>query len=134
MSKKTLKLDEPILIDGKEVSELTYDPMEITAVQFSEACARSSAINKNKSFSFKMRENDYALHLYLGMFAVIAVNPSIDITDLERIKGFDVLKLADIGMLFTYRRSEAPSVQKPSEEPSESTAEPSTPASEKPEK
>ena len=134
MSKKTQKLDEPILIDGKEVSELTYDPMEITAAQFSEACARSSAINKNKSFSFKMRENDYALHLYLGMFAVIAVNPSIDITDLERIKGFDVLKLADIGMLFTYRRSEAPSVQKPSEEPSESTAEPSTPASEKPEK
>ena len=134
MSKKTLKLDEPILIDGKEVSELTYDPMEITAAQFSEACARSSAINKNKSFSFKMRENDYALHLYLGMFAVIAVTPRIDITDLERIKGFDVLKLADIGMLFTYRRSEAPSVQKPSEEPSESTAEPSTPASEKPEK
>lgn len=70
MSKKTLKLDEPVLIDGKEVSELTYDPMEITAAQFSEACARSSAINKSKSFSFKMRENDYALHLYLGMFAV----------------------------------------------------------------
>ncbi|SCJ81259.1 Uncharacterised protein [uncultured Flavonifractor sp.] len=134
MSKKTLKLDEPVLIDGKEVSELTYDPMEITAAQFSEACARSSAINKSKSFSFKMRENDYALHLYLGMFAVIAVNPGIDVADLERIKGFDVLKLTDIGMLFTYRRSGATSGEKPSEEPSESTAEPSTRASEKPDK
>ena len=132
--KKTLKLEEPVLIDGKQVSELTYDPMEITAAQFSEACARSYAINKNKSFSFKMRENDYALHLYLGMFAVIAVNPGIDIIDLERIKGFDVLKLTDIGMLFTYRRSEATSEQKPSAEPSESTAEHSTPASEKPDK
>ena len=81
-----------------------------------------------------MRENDYALHLYLGMFAVIAVNPGIDIIDLERIKGFDVLKLTDIGMLFTYRRSEATSEQKPSAEPSESTAEHSTPASEKPDK
>ena len=83
MSKNTLKLGEPITINGKQVSELTYDPMEITAAQFSEACARSSAINKSKSFSFKMRENDYALHLYLGMFAVIAVNPEIDISDLE---------------------------------------------------
>lgn len=91
--------------------------MEITAAQFSEACARSSAINKSKSFSFKMRENDYALHLYLGMFAVIAVNPSIDISDLERIKGFDVLKLTDIGMLFTYRRSGATSEENNSEKP-----------------
>ena len=41
MSKKTLKLGEPITINGKQVSELTYDPMEITAAQFSEACARS---------------------------------------------------------------------------------------------
>lgn len=134
MSKKTLKLDEPILIDGKEVSELTYDPMEITAAQFSEACARSSAINKSKSFSFKMRENDYALHLYLGMFAVIAVNPGIDISDLERIKGFDVLSLTDIGMLFTYRRSGATSEENISEEPSENTADSSTVASEKPDK
>lgn len=134
MSKKTLKLDEPVLIDGKEVSELTYDPMEITAAQFSEACVRSSAINKSKSFSFKMRENDYALHLYLGMFAVIAVNPSIDISDLERIKGFDVLKLTDIGMLFTYRRSGATSEENNSEKPSGNTAEPSTQVSEKSEK
>lgn len=66
------------------------------------------------------------------MFAVIAVNPEIDISDLERIKGFDVLALTDIGMLFTYRRSGATSGEKPSDEPSESTAEHSTQASEKP--
>ena len=104
-----ITLQEPVTINGKQVAELSYDPMEITAQQFSEACARSSAIDKNKSFSFKMRENDYALHLYLGMMAIIAVNPDIDITDLERIKGFDVLAIADIGMLFTLRRSVAPS-------------------------
>ena len=131
MSKKVLKLEEPISINGKMVSELSYDPMEITAAQFSEACARSSAIDKSKSFSFKMRENDYALHLYLGMFAVIAVNPEIDVSDLERIKGFDVLRLTDIGMLFTYRRSGATSEESDSEKQSETTAESSIATSEK---
>lgn len=115
MSNKIM-LQEPITINGKQVKELTYDALQITAQQFSEACARSSAIDKNKSFSFKMRENDYSLHLYLGMFAIIAVNPDIDITDLERIKGFDVLAIADIGMLFTLRRSVAPSEESNSDE------------------
>lgn len=115
MSNK-ITLLEPITINGKQVKELAYDALQITAQQFSEACARSSAIDKNKSFSFKMRENDYSLHLYLGMFAIIAVNPDIDITDLERIKGFDVLAIADIGMLFTLRRSVAPSEESNSDE------------------
>lgn len=103
--KKTLTLDSAIKINGKDITELTYDAQEITAGQFSEACARSASLDKTKSFSFKMRENDYALHLYLGMMAIIAVNPDIDISDLERVKGFDTLKIADIGMLFILRRS-----------------------------
>lgn len=115
MSKKII-LQEPITINGKQVTELTYDPMEITAQQFSEACARSAAIDKNKTFTFKLRENDYALHLYLGMMAIIAVNPEIDVADLERIKGFDVLAITDIGMLFTLRRSVATSEESNSEE------------------
>jgi hypothetical protein len=115
MSNK-ITLQEPITINGKQVTELKYDALKITAQQFSEACARSSAIDKNKSFSFKMRENDYSLHLYLGMMAIIAVNPDIDITDLERIQGFDVLAIADIGMLFTLRRSVAPSEESNSDE------------------
>ena len=111
-----LKLHDPILVNGKQVTELTYDALQITAQQFSEACARSAAIDKNKTFSFKMRENDYSLHLYLGMMAIVAVNPDIDIADLERIKGFDVLAIADIGMLFTLRRSAATSEESNSDE------------------
>ena len=111
-----ITLQEPITINGKQVKELSYDALQITAAQFSEACARSSAIDKNKTFSFKMRENDYALHLYLGMMAIVAVNPEIDIADLERVQGFDVLAIADIGMLFTLRRSVAPSEESNSEE------------------
>ena len=130
MSKNTLVLDNPITINGQEVKELTYDPQEITAEQFSLACAKSAAIEKTKTFTLKMKENDYALHLYLGMMAIIAVNPHIDVTDLERIKGFDVLSLTNIGAFFTLRRQAVPSEESSSGEQSENTASTSTAASE----
>lgn len=118
----TLVLDTPIKINGKEVTELTYDPLEITAEQFSIACAKSAAIDKSRAMTVKVKENDYALHLYLGMMAVIAVNPEISVEDLERIKGFDVLDLTNIGTFFIYRRSAEPSEESNSEEQSETTA------------
>ena len=126
MSKGTLKLENPILINGNEVAELTYDPQKITAEHFSIACARSAALNKTQSFTFKMKENDYSLHLYLGMMAVIAENPSIDVTDLERIHGFDVLSLTQIGTFFTLRRRVETSAESNSEKPSEITADTTT--------
>lgn len=118
MSKNTLILDNPILINNELVKELTYDPQEITADQFSLACAKSAAIDKTKTFSLKMKENDYALHLYLGMMAIIAVNPHIDVSDLERVKGFDVLSLTNIGTFFTLRRQAEPSKENNSDEQS----------------
>lgn len=134
MSKKSFMLDEPILVNGKQVAELFYDPMEITAAMFSEACARSAALDKNKAVTFKMRQSDYSLHLYLGMMAVTAVMPEVDISDLERIKGYDVLELTDIGMLFIYRKWGEPSEESSSEKPFEATPDTSTAASAKSEK
>lgn len=131
MSKHTLILDNPITINGAEVKELTYDPQEITAEQFSMACAKSAALDKTKSFTFKAKENDYSLHLYLGMMAVIAVNPAIDVSDLERIKGFDVLDLTNIGTFFIMRRLAAPSTESASGNSSEATESTSIVASEK---
>lgn len=122
MSKGILKLENPILINNEEVAELTYDPQKITAEQFSVACAKSAALNKTQSFTFKMMQNDYSLHLYLGMMAVIAENPKIDISDLERIHGFDVLSLTQIGTFFTLRRRVEISTEIKSEKPSETTA------------
>lgn len=129
MAKHTLVLDNPIMINGNEVKELTYDPQEITAEQFSIACAKSAAMDKSKSFTFKAKENDYALHLYLGMMAVIAVNPNIDITDLERIHGFDVLDLSNIGTFFIMRKQAVPSPENSSAAPSANTEDTSTQAS-----
>ena len=130
MSKNTLVLDNPIQINGQQVKELTYDPQEITAEQFSIACAKSSALDKTRSVSLKLKENDHALHLYLGMMAVIAVNPDIDVSDLERMKGFDILSLTNIGAFFTLRKEAAVSKESSSDEQSENTANTSTQASE----
>ena len=127
--KKTLKLMHPLLVNGQEMTELDYDAEEINAVQYSIACQRSAAISKsNQSVTVKFRENDNSLHMYLGFMAIIAVNPQIDITDLERIKGTDVLNIADIGQVFILRISGAGSQQNNSDAQSETTAEPSTQA------
>lgn len=131
MSKHTLVLDNPIKINGEMVGELTYDPQEITAEQFSVACAKAAAMDKSKSMTFKVKENDYALHLYLGMMSIIAVNPGIDVADLERIKGFDVLDLTNIGTFFMLRKSAAPSEASSSGEQSANTENATTAASEK---
>lgn len=121
MSKNTLVLDNPIKINNEMVKELTYDPQEITAEHFSIACAKSSALEKSKTITLKAKENDYSLHLYLGMMAIIAVNSHITVEDLERIKGFDVLSLTNIGTFFTLRKQAAVSEATNSEKPSETT-------------
>ena len=54
----------------------------------------------------------------------------IDIADLERISGPDVMELVRIGRNFTTTRSGAPSEQNDSESSSETTPEPSTSQSE----
>lgn len=127
--KNTLVLENPIMIDGKQVRELTYDALAISADLFLAACSKSAAIDKTKTINIKLRENDYALHMYLGMAAVVAANPQIAMDDLERCSGYDLLSLADIGMLFTLRRLEGISGENNSDEPSETTPALSTQAS-----
>ncbi len=128
----TLILDNPIQINGKEVKELTYDANEITAIHFAEAdahrqLATSSRITKGKVGINASAELDYTFHLYLGIMAVVAVNPEIDVTDLERAKGDDVRQLMGIGRFFITGRSAEASRQNSSDAASETTPELSTP-------
>ena len=127
---KTLVLTNPITIDGKQVKELTYDPMKITVDNFLDAAALAASSERSTRVSVKALANDWSMHLYLGFFAIIAENPSIDVADLKRMSGYDVLAVADIGWLFTLRRSGAASGQSDSEASSETTPELSTAESE----
>ena len=126
-----LKLSVPLLINNEEVDELTYDTNAITVGMFAEAEARKlKAPTRKGGGSAGAFELDYTLHLYLGMMAIIAVNSAIDVSDLERITGPDVMALMRIGRTFTTSRSVAPSEPNSSAERSETTPEPSTPPSE----
>lgn len=125
---KTLKLDKPLKINGKMREEFEYDATAITAEQFLEACQRASSMDQSKTVSMKIKENDYALHLYLGCAAIIACNPEISFEDFEQLEGYDTLKVTDIGFLFTLRKSGEPSKESISDAPLETTADTFTPA------
>lgn len=97
----TLKLKNPIMIDGKQVAEVTYDANEIDGILFAEAEAKRKAAAGLKNTSITpAAEFDFGLHLYLGFAAIIAVNPSYDFADVERIKGHDVREVMNIGRNF----------------------------------
>ena len=107
--KNTIKLDNPVQINGKSYDELTYDISEITAQAFAEADARKlSASGSKNGNAAGAAELDYGLHLYLGFAAIIAINPEIDISDLERVRGYDVMKIMRIGRDFISGKSEEP--------------------------
>jgi len=125
MLKGTIALRNPITINGKMVKELTYDANEITSAMFAEADARKMLASGAKSGNLSGAvELDYGLHLYLGFAAIIAVNPEIDFTDLERIKGPDVMQVMKVGRNFII--SSVASEEDSSDEQSEITPELST--------
>lgn len=125
-----LKLSAPIMINNKPVDTLTYDTSKITVGMFTEAEAlKLKATTAKAGGSAGAFELDYSLHLYLGMMGVIAVNPEIDVTDLERISGPDVMALMRIGRNFTTSRSVEPSEESNSAEQSETTPQPTAPQS-----
>ena len=98
-----LELHAPIEIDGNEVSEPTYEPSQITSTQFA---AAEAAAKKKAANLVAIAEFDYTFHFYLGAYSIIAANPSIDVTDLERIKGLDIMQLIEVGRFFTMRSDE----------------------------
>ena len=125
-----LTLSTPILINGKKVKALTYDTSAITVGMFAEAEAlKLRATTRKAGGSAGACELDYSLHAYLAMMAITAANPDIDIADLERISGPDVMELVRIGRNFTTARPAAQSEESGSESSSETTLEPSTPQS-----
>ena len=104
-----LTLQNPITINGKKVKTLTYDTDAITVGMFADAEARKLRATSNKGGgSAGACELDYSLHAYLAMMAIVAVNSDIDVSDLERISGPDVMELMRIGRNFTTARSAAP--------------------------
>ena len=125
---QTLKLINPIMINGNQVNEVTYDANEIDGILFAtaESKRKAAAGMKNATIS-PAAEFDFGLHLYLGFAAIVAVNQSYDFSDVERIKGADIPKVMSIGrnfMLASGREQQ----ENDSDEPTETTPESTTQA------
>lgn len=126
--KGTLTLRKPIMIDGQSVGAVTYDSDEIDGILFAtaESKRKAAAGMKNTSIS-PAAEFDFGLHLYLGFAAIVAANPTYDFSDVERIKGRDVVEVMAIGRNFILA-SEKEQTENDSDEPTETTPESTTPA------
>lgn len=124
--KKTLTLKNPILINGVETSELSYDANAITPPLFAqaEAMKKEDAGLKNVAIVPAV-EFDFSLHMYLGFAAIMAVNPQISFSDMQRIHGRDIVSIMQIGRNFILLSEE--SAESNSDDVSEITAELSTP-------
>lgn len=117
---ETLKLKNPVKINGKEFCELTYDANEITAEAFIDAEYRKFAAAAKKGVNAATIEMDYSMHLQLGFAAIIAVNPDIDYNDLTRLKGFDLISVSRIGRNFIMPSAAEESTEELPENTSES--------------
>ncbi|MDO5574436.1 MAG: hypothetical protein Q4G60_10730 [bacterium] len=133
--KKEIVLKNAIMVNGVSKNKFAYDENEITATLFNEAAGRSGKVNMGlRTSNSAVMELDQILHEYLGMAAIIAVNPDVDWMDLERIKGVDVIKIAGIGRNFITSGSGEPQEEEESEqsisgEPSVPTQKSTTPVS-----
>lgn len=101
--KKTLELKKPIRFNGKMVKKLSYDPEEIDGALFARAeNAKQNAGMESSTLNLNMiPQTDYLTQLYLGYASIIAVNPEYEFTDLEQIKGSDIMEVQMIGRNFT---------------------------------
>lgn len=123
--KGIIKLANPIAVNGKTVTELAYNTDEITGALFCEADVKRRIASGVRNISIApAAEFEYGLHLYMGYAACIAANSEYDFSDMERIKGADVMTVMDIGRNFIMQ-SEG-SQENNSDEQSENTAEHST--------
>ena len=123
-----LKLKNPIMINGEKITEVTHDSNEIDGILFATAESKRKAAAGMKNTSITpAAEFDFGLHLYLGFAAIVAVNPSYDFSDVERIKGHDVVEVMAIGRNFMLASDQEPQ-ENDSDEPIETTPESTTQA------
>ena len=104
----TLKLKNAIKgYDGREITELSYDPEAIEIELYEKAMSGTSG--------------EYQISVRLGRAAILAANPTMKWEDLRHIRGADVLAIGRIGAGFLVASAE--SMTESSDELSENTAE-----------
>lgn len=86
-----LRLLHAIDVNGEERKEFEYDTELLTAEQFIGCSTRAGLISN------RVMELSATLHEQLGQLAIINMNQEVDVSDLSRIKGRDIVAIANIG-------------------------------------
>ena len=97
-----LTLRKPIMINGNEAKELTYDFENMTARDKLNAGRRIKA----DGIPVSVEEIDTDYHMYLFAAAVVKANPEMDISDVLRISAKDIQNGASLARDFFYIDSE----------------------------
>lgn len=99
---EVLTLRKPIMINGEEVKELTYDFESMTARDKLNVGKRIKA----DGIPVSVEEIDTDYHMYLFAGAVVKANPDMDISDVLRLSAKDIQKGAALARNFFYMDSE----------------------------
>lgn len=102
MEQKKLKLTKPIMINGEEVNELTYDFENMTARDKLNIGKRI----KQDGIPVSVEELDTDYHFYVFAGAVTKANPDIDISELMVLNARDAQRGASLARNFFYLDSE----------------------------
>ena len=101
MSLEKLELTTPLLINGEERKFLTYDLSQLGINHVTKAQVLKGQIAGAGAAAIpQVAQTDMALHICLGIEAIVAVNPEISEEDLMRLKGYDLNRLGNIGLHF----------------------------------
>lgn len=100
MGKEILKLSSPIKVNGETIKKFEYDVQRLTVNDILTANKNKLRALGNVDTSQKVAELDADLHFYVGMQAIIKLNPSVDVSDLNNLSGCDAYKLMQIGRSF----------------------------------
>lgn len=118
---QTIQLKTPLKVNGKDLTELPCDMDGITPEAYIKAEALANDKRGNEGSAAVMAEIDYGFHLYLGFMGIIAADSKIDISDLERVKGRDLVKIASVGRFFALGTDAEDSAESSSDDASGST-------------
>ena len=125
---ETIELRKPLLVNGVKMTALKCDMDAVTFDGFCRAEARANAKRQAEGGgAAALAEQDYAFHVYLAFEGCVAADASVDVTDLERVTGRDLVKFMQVGRFFALG-ADGESTDGGSDEPAASTATSTTPA------
>lgn len=105
--KGTIELTKPVTIVGEDVWELEWDTGALTLRDVSDACSWvADRAAREEKVSNKLPDYDPSYWLAMGIKAICAATPTLEMDELDDMAAADALEVMDIGRDFMLARSD----------------------------